>query len=117
MDSASQKKNYGTLKKSGEFRLLFKKGHSRVTHGFVCYFLEHNEQLNRLGIVASKKVGNAVERNRAKRIIREAFRISEPALREKTHKRYDFVFVARAKTPELKSTKIHELMWKIFTKL
>ncbi len=32
------------------------------------------ESINRLGITASKKIGGAVERNRAKRIIREAYR-------------------------------------------
>jgi ribonuclease P protein component len=32
------------------------------------------EKLNRVGITASKKIGGAVERNRAKRIIREAYR-------------------------------------------
>ena len=40
------------------------------------------------------------------------------ALKEKTQKRYDFVFVARSKTPELKSTKIYSLMMKnILSKL
>ena len=33
-------------------------------------------------------------------------------MKEKTQKRYDFVFVARSKTPELKSTKIYSLMMK-----
>ena len=32
------------------------------------------ERVNRLGISASKKIGGAVERNRAKRVIREAYR-------------------------------------------
>ena len=62
--------------------------------------------------LTGKKVGNAVKRNRSRRIIREAFRLFEPILKEKTQKRYDFVFVARSKTPELKSTKIYSLMMK-----
>jgi len=117
-------KNYDGVKKNREFQLAFKKGCSYVTQGFVCYYFEHKKSeggaqpsRNRLGIVASKKVGNAVKRNRGKRVIREAFRIAEPELREKTDKRYDFVFVARSRTPELKSTQICELMKNLFARL
>ena len=90
-----------------------------MNHGFVCYYLERRgvQPDNRLGIVASKKVGNAVKRNRAKRVIREAFRLSESQLKLKTSKRYDFVFVARAKTPYLKSTQIHGLIEGFFSRL
>ena len=100
---------------------MYKKGNSYVTHGFVCYHLERRGRFcpdcNRLGIVASKKVGNAVIRNRAKRVIREAFRIAEARLRDATDKRYDFVFVARGKTPYLKSTQIYELIMNLFSKI
>lgn len=65
-----------------------------------------------MGIVTGKKVGNAVKRSRSRRVIREAFRLIEPCLKEKTQKRYDFIFVARAKTPSLKSTQLYTLMKK-----
>ncbi len=68
--------------------------------------------------MTSKKIGNAVQRNRSRRVIREAFRVIEPLIREKTDKRYDFIFVARGKTPYVKSTQIYELMKKqLLTKL
>ena len=90
-------KKYIVIKNNRDFTYLFKKGDS---------------------IVTGKKVGNAVKRNRSRRIIREAFRLFEPVLKEKTNKRYDFIFVARSKTPELKSTKIYSLMMKnILSKL
>ena len=72
---------------------------------------------NRLGVVASKKVGNAVERNRAKRVIREAFRIAEPELRRESDKRYDFVFVARGKTPHMQSAQVLSLTRGLFRKV
>ena len=103
------KKKYIVIKNNRDFSFLFKRGESIVTFAFVCYV---RERCNRLGIVTGKKVGNAVKRNRSRRIIREAFRLFEPILKEKTQKRYDFVFVARSKTPELKSTKIYSLMMK-----
>lgn len=106
------KKRYIVIKNNRDFTFLFKKGTSIVTFAFVCYFRERRGRCNRVGIVSGKKVGNAVKRNRSRRIIREAFRLFEPVLKEKTQKRYDFIFVARSKTPELKSTKIYSLLMK-----
>ena len=103
-------KKYVCIKKDKEFRFLFKRGDSIVTDAFVCYARESKRRVNRIGIVTGKKVGNAVKRSRARRVIREAFRLIEPLLREKTQKRYDFIFVARAKTPAMKSTQVYRQM-------
>ncbi|MCL2077231.1 MAG: ribonuclease P protein component [Oscillospiraceae bacterium] len=105
-------KNYYSVRKNGEFQHLFKKGESIVTYAFVCYYKESKRRGNRLGVMASKKIGNAVKRNRARRIIKEAFRLANPLMLEKTDKRYDFVFVARGKTPELDSRQIYGLLIK-----
>lgn len=83
-----------------------------MTDAFVCYVRESNRRVNRIGIVTGKKVGNAVRRNRARRVIREAFRLFEPLLKEKSRKRYDFIFVARVKTPTVKSTAIYRQLLK-----
>jgi len=99
-------KQYASVKKNRDFQLLFKKGVCFVTPAFVCYFLANKESVNKLGLVASKKVGNAVKRNRAKRVIREAFRLIEPEIRAKTDKRFDFILVARVKTPLMKSAEV-----------
>ena len=99
-----------SVKKNEEVQVVFKKGESIVTYAVVCYLKENRRRVNRCGIITSKKIGNAVHRNRARRVIREAFRQFEPELRRTTDKRYDFVFVARGKTPTLKSTKIYGLM-------
>lgn len=65
-----------------------------------------------MGITTSKKIGNAVERNRARRIIRAAFRDNLPYLKNG----YDFVFVARSRIKHLKSTDISAIMSKQFSK-
>ena len=103
-------KRYVCIKKDREFKFLFRKGNSVVTDAFVCYAGKTKRLLNRIGIVTGKKVGNAVKRSRARRVIREAFRLIDPLLREKTQKRYDFIFVARAKTPAMKSTQVYRQM-------
>lgn len=56
----------------------------------------------RYGITTSKKIGKAVKRNRAKRVIRCAFEQLEPRL----NGNYDFVFVARSKTPQVKMQEV-----------
>lgn len=103
-------KRYVCIKKDREFKFLFRKGNSVVTDAFACYARESKRRVNRIGIVTGKKVGNAVKRSRARRVIREAFRLIDPLLREKTQKRYDFIFVARAKTPAMKSTQVYRQM-------
>ncbi len=106
------------MKSNRNFTYLFKKGESIVNYGFVCYMKPRRAGKNRLGIVTGKKVGNAVKRNRARRVIREAFRLLDPVLKEKTDRRFDFVFVARAKTPSLKTQQVLNLMRKnILSKL
>lgn len=107
------RKKYVCIKKDKEFCFLFNKGESIVSYAFICYVRENKRRVNRIGIVTGKKIGNAVKRNRARRVIREAFRLIEPRLREQSQKRYDFIFVARAKTTELKTDKLYSLMNKL----
>ena len=59
-----------------------------------------------MGITTSKKTGNAVERNRSRRIIRAAFRELTPYVGGG----FDFVFVARSRTKRMKSTEIRDIM-------
>lgn len=106
------RKRYIVIKSNRDFSFLFKKGETIVTYGFVCYVRPRRGGKNRLGIVTGKKIGNAVKRNRARRILREAFRLFDPLLKEKTQKRFDFIFVARGQTPDLKMQKLLALMKK-----
>ncbi|MCD7773070.1 MAG: ribonuclease P protein component [Ruminococcus sp.] len=90
------------IKSNKEFSRVYKKGRY-CTNEFICvYYLRNNTPYNKLGITVSKKLGNAVERNRAKRIIRAAYRESERSL----PLGYDLVAVARAGIKGKKSTDI-----------
>ena len=62
------------LLKRAQFLALSKQGEKVHTDSFLAIVLKGTAQNNRIGITISKKVGNAVERNRIKRIIREYFR-------------------------------------------
>ncbi len=62
----------------------------------VVYFKKNRYGQRRLGITVSKKVGNAVTRNRVRRLIKENYRLMEPEIRDG----YDVVVVARARMAE-----------------
>ena len=99
-------KRFYAIKNDREFRYLYKKGTCCPSYGFVCYFRQTNRRRDRCGIVTGKKIGGAVTRNRARRVIREAFRIFDSELCAETDKRFDLVFVAREATAGMKSTKV-----------
>jgi len=62
------------LRRQPEFRAVFDQGR-RVNGRFMTVLLRPNQlPVARLGVVASKKLGGAVQRNRAKRLVRDIFR-------------------------------------------
>jgi len=62
------------IRRRTEFRQVYEHG-ARIRGRFGTIFLLPNKRsVGRLGIAATRKLGGAVQRNRAKRLIREAFR-------------------------------------------
>lgn len=61
-----------TLKENRAFSLVYKKGKNFVDQNLVTYVLKTNSKNVQIGITTSKKIGNAVKRARARRIIRAA---------------------------------------------
>ena len=68
------------LNQNRDFQTLYKRGISFVTPFVVIYMRPNRFGVHRLGITAGKRVGNAVQRNRAKRLIRQAYRELEAEL-------------------------------------
>jgi ribonuclease P protein component len=91
-----------SLNENKDFRRLYKAGKSLVHSALVIYYSKNKLGVSRIGITVSKKVGNAVIRNRVKRIIVEAYR----SLERLTPVGYDYVFVARGRAVKLKSTEL-----------
>ena len=88
-----------TLKENRDFRRLYRQSTSYVSPALVVYFKETHAGFCRLGITAGKKIGTAVLRNRAKRVVREAYKAVLP----KFNKSVDMVIVARKKAAFVKT--------------
>lgn len=84
------------VKREIDFNDLFTKGTNTANRKFVVYQLKREQAHFRLGLSVSKKLGNAVVRNRIKRKIRHAVMEFSPALAP-----VDFVVIARKGVEEL----------------
>jgi ribonuclease P protein component len=86
------------LSRSAEFDRVYREGRSKANRYLVLYTFPRTERDGpRLGVSVSRKVGGAVERNRVKRVLREAF--WERA--DRLPPDHDFVIVARPDAREL----------------
>lgn len=95
-----------TLKKNKEFNRLYSRGKCYVSKSLILYILPNRSYKKRIGITTSKKIGKAVDRNRARRVIRESYR----KVLKNIKPGYDLVFVARKKTTHIKSTEVLSTM-------
>lgn len=91
------KKEY-RVKKNEDFSLIFQKGKSVANRQFVLYMLlKENQSHFRLGVSVSKKLGNAVTRNRIKRLMKESVRQITGDLKQN----YDYLLIARKPCVEM----------------
>lgn len=67
------------VRKRADFELIYKTGFKRSGRLMTMFTRERDSGPSRLGIAATRKMGGAVERNRAKRLVRELFRRNKPA--------------------------------------
>ncbi|RAI79541.1 ribonuclease P protein component [Macrococcoides goetzii] len=92
------------IKKNDDFQKVYKQGKSVANKQFIIYRLKNQENEHfRLGISVSKKIGNAVTRNRIKRAIRESFtRHKQDIIKD------DFIVIARNPSKDMTVDEIHK---------
>ena len=101
---------YRTLDKNWQFNRVYGRGKSYVHPHCVLYVAKNRLGYTRIGLTATKKVGHAVQRNRARRVMKAA--IDEHL--DYNIGGYDLVFVARGMTPQLKSWQLSSIVAKLF---
>ena len=102
-----------TLIENHEFRRLYQKGASAVSGCMVVYCRKNKLGHNRLGITVSVKLGHAVVRNRARRRLREVYRLNGGALKQG----YDIILVARTRTVKVSWQELNDTFVKLCRKL
>ena len=85
-------KSAETLKLNKDFKRLYYRGKCAVSKTVVVYAQKNRRDCNRLGLTCGKSIGKAFRRNRAKRLMRESYRILSPEIK----KGYDIVIIARS---------------------
>ena len=101
---------YRTLDKNWQFNRVYGRGKSYVHPHCVLYVAKNRLGYTRIGLTATKKVGHAVQRNRARRVMKAA--IDEHL--DYNIGGYDLIFVARGMTPRLKSWQLSSVVAKLF---
>lgn len=79
------------LRRKDDFSSIYKKGKSVGEAYTVLFYKKNDLSYNRIAFLASKKVGNSVKRNRARRLMRENYRFLKDDIRQG----YDLIFIAR----------------------
>ena len=82
-----------SLKGNSRFRRLYHRGASAANRYFVMYCGRNHTPENRVGLTVSAKLAGAVQRNRVKRLFREAYRLHEDEFATGV----DLVLVARSR--------------------
>ena len=94
------------LRKQEDFTRLYKTGRSSGTRYLVLLTRKNGLSYNRKAFLASKKVGNSVCRNRARRLMKEAFRKTEAELPVG----YDFLLIARHDILDCKCQQVEQTL-------
>ena len=99
--------------KRNEFLQLSKLGRKLHNENFIVIYAPGHFGRSRLGITVTKKVGNAVTRNRIKRLVREYFRVNRDLLSGD----WDINVIAKKKAADLSSEKIFGSLCNIFERI
>lgn len=105
------------LRGSRDFQKVYRSGKRFDGTLMTAFVLPNKLSQNRFGITASRKaVGNAVLRNRARRLLKETFRLKKSSLLN-LHERYDWVVNAKRKLPSLKLSAAVEEFEKLVSRI
>jgi ribonuclease P protein component len=97
-------RSYERLRRQEDFQHVLRNGSRRQTKNFTIILRPNALEFSRLGVTVSKKVGNAVKRNRVKRCLREFFRLNK----HKLPSSHDLVITAKKDAATLAYHQVRE---------
>lgn len=97
-------KKFEIVKEHYEFDNIINKGKSIGNKVFSIYFLKHGEEYPKFGIAVGKKIGNAVTRNKYKRIIRNIIDNNKLLFK----KDYDYIIIIKRKCLDLSFKELND---------
>lgn len=101
------------LAKREDFSKVYRYGKSAANHQFVLYYLPQPKLEHfRFGVSVSKKVGNAVVRNRLRRMMKEIVRLNK----EQMAPHYDYILLARKPVVEMPYAEMEKSLWHVVRK-
>lgn len=103
-------KKENRLRKNMEFKKVYKSGKNYWNRNLIVYVRRNGTDKTRIGISITKKVGNAVVRNKLKRRIREVSRVYLPNLR----KGYDLIFIPKKNAVDLSFAELESAIMHIY---
>ena len=105
---------FKNIKKSFDFLHLNLFGKKYISNSFILQINKNSKEITKIGLTASKQLGNAIKRNRCKRKLRELIKKTLPVFKKKT---YHYVIIAKKKCLTQSSKKIKLEIIKILKKL
>lgn len=94
------------LRRKDDFSSIYKRGKSIGERYIVLFYKKNGLSYNRIAFLASKKVGNSVERNRARRLMKENYRL----LKDNIKSGHDLIFIARNTINGKKAQEVNKSM-------
>ncbi len=91
------------IRDKDEFQTVYRHGRSYANRYMVLY-VYRSEDLDKVGFAAGKKLGNAVVRNRVKRLLRESYRLSQSCVKGG----YTLLLIGRKAAVEAKCVNVQE---------
>lgn len=97
------------VKQNNDFQKIYRYGRSLANRNLVVYFCKAFHPTQRVAFAAGKKLGNAVMRNRVKRLLREAYRLH----RHEIDENYCLLLVGRAAAVKASSSAMEKSFYSL----